>query len=304
MNTVKKKKVTKRSVQLFLLSIPCIVLVIAFSYGPLLGWGYAFVRYRLGASITDMKFVGLDNFKRILTEWPEISRVLRNTLVMSFLSLATSILPVFFAIMMNEITNKHVRNFVQTVTTLPNFISWIVVYGIVFALFSNSGGVTILLKQMGINLGPTGILGNVNLTWGFQLLLQIWKGIGWGAIIYLAAISGIDESLYEAAEIDGANKFQRICHITFPGVLPTYFVMLLISIGNILSNGFDQFFVFYNSLVSERIEVLDYYVYKIGLVSGDFSYSIVVGMLKSLVSIALLFVANTVAKKVRGEGII
>ena len=304
MNTTKKKKVTKRSVQLFLLTIPFMLLVVAFNYGPLLGWCYAFVEYRLGASIWDMKFVGLDNFKRLVTEWPEISRVLRNTLVMSFLSLATSILPVFFAILMNEIKNKHVRNVVQTVTTLPNFISWIVVYGIVFALFSNSGGVNILLKKIGIDFGSTGILGNIELTWVFQLFLQIWKGLGWGAIIYLAALSGIDESLYEAAEIDGANKFQRICHITFPSVLPTYFVMLLISIGNILSNGFDQFFVFYNALVSERIEVLDYYVYKIGLVSGDFSYSIVVGMLKSLVSVALLFVANTAAKKVRGEGII
>ena len=294
----------KEGLKLLLIALPFIALVIAFSYVPLFGWSFAFLDYKIGKSILDMNFVGLKHFNKLFVEWRTISRVLRNTFAMSFLSLATSPLPVIFAVMLNEIRTKRLKSIAQTVTTLPNFISWIVVYGIVFSLFSNSGGATKLLTDLGVNMGPASILGNNNAVWLFQLFLQIWKGLGWGAIIYLAAISGIDEAMYEAAQIDGANKLQMIWYVTIPGVIPTYFVLLMLSIGNLLSNGFDQFFVFYNSMVSDRMEVLDYYVYKLGIVSGDYPYSIAVGMLKSLVSISLLFVANQISKRVRGEGLI
>ena len=251
-----------------------------------------------------MEFVGFKHFGNLITGWKNVSRVLRNTFAMSLLSLATSPLPMIFAIMLNEIKVKKLKSVAQTITTLPNFISWIVVFGVTFAMFSVRGGVSLLLQSMGINLGQAGILGNNEATWFFQIGLQIWKNLGWGAIIYLAAISGIDSTMYEAAQIDGANKIQSIIHITIPSIFSTYLVLLLLGVGNILSNGFEQFFVFYNSLVSDRIEVLDYYVYRIGIVSGDYSYSIVVGMLKSLVSITLLFIANQISKRFRGEGII
>ena len=251
-----------------------------------------------------MDFVGLRHYQRLMTEWVTISRVLRNTFAISMLSFATSPLPMLFAIMLNEIKTKKIKGVAQTVTTLPNFISWIVVFGITFSLFSNTGGVTRLLGVFGISLGPTGILGNNDATWFFQVALQIWKQLGWGSIIYLAAISGIDSTMYEAAHIDGANKIQTILHITIPSILPTYFVLLLLSIGNILSNGFEQFFVFHNSLVADRIEVLDFFVYKVGIMAGDYSLSIVIGMLKSLISITLLFIANQISKRFRGESMI
>jgi ABC-type polysaccharide transport system permease subunit len=294
----------KDGIKLFFLALPFIALVVAFSFVPLFGWSYAFVDYRIGKNLADMAFVGFKHFGKLITEWKTITMVLRNTFAMSLLSIATSPLPMIFAIMLNEIKTKKIKGFVQTLTTLPNFISWIVVFGITFSLFSNSGGVSRLVAALGGSLGPAGVLGNKDITWFFQLALQIWKNLGWGAIIYLAAIAGIDSEMYEAAQIDGANKVQAIRHITVPSILPTYFVLLLLSIGSILSNGFEQFFVFYNSLVSDRIEVLDYYVYKIGMVAGDYSYSIVVGMLKSLVSVTLLFIANQVSKKIRNESLI
>jgi len=294
----------RKGIKLFFYALPFVLLIVAFNYIPLFGWGYAFVDYKIGRNLADMDFAAWKHFNKLIVEWKTVSRVLRNTFAMSLLSLATSPLPMFFAIMLNEIKIKKLKSIAQTVTTLPNFISWIVVFGITFSLFSLQGGVTRMFTGMGIDLGPAGILGNNEATWYFQIALQIWKSLGWGAIIYLASISGIDEALYEAAEIDGANKIQSIRYITIPSILPTYFVLLLLGIGNILSNGFEQFFVFYNSLVSDRIEVLDYYVYKVGMVAGDYSYSIVIGMLKSLVSVTLLFIANQVSKRIRGEGFI
>ena len=300
MTRIKRRK----GIKLFFYALPFVLLIVAFNYIPLFGWGYAFVDYKIGRNLADMDFAAWKHFNKLIVEWKTVSRVLRNTFAMSLLSLATSPLPMFFAIMLNEIKIKKLKSIAQTVTTLPNFISWIVVFGITFSLFSLQGGVTRMFTGMGIDLGPAGILGNNEATWYFQIALQIWKSLGWGAIIYLASISGIDEALYEAAEIDGANKIQSIRYITIPSILPTYFVLLLLGIGNILSNGFEQFFVFYNSLVSDRIEVLDYYVYKVGMVAGDYSYSIVIGMLKSLVSVTLLFIANQVSKRIRGEGFI
>ena len=138
----------------------------------------------------------------------------------------------------------------------------------------------------------------------FPWFLNIWKTLGWSSIIYIAAIVGIDGELFDAARVDGANKLKTIWHITIPGIMPTYVVMFLLGVSNILSNGFDQYFMFYNSVVADKIEVLDYYVYKVGFLINDYPYSITLGMLKSLISILLLFVANTLSKKVRGESIV
>ena len=288
----------------FFIALPFMALILAFHYVPLFGWGYAFVEYKIGRSLANMNFVGLKHFGRLAIEWRIIYRVLRNTLAMSLLSLATSPLPILFAIMLNEIRIKRLKGLAQTVTTLPNFISWIVVFGIAFSMLSNRSSIASLLTFLGIDLGPAGILGNNDLTWVFQIALQIWKSLGWGAIIYLAAISGIDSEMYEAAQIDGANKIRCIWHITIPGIMPTYLVLLLLSVGNILNNGFEQYFVFYNSLVSDRIEVLDLYIYRVGIVAGDYSFSIAVGMLKSLFSISLLLSVNSLSKFIRGESLI
>jgi ABC-type polysaccharide transport system permease subunit len=231
-------------------------------------------------------------------------RVLGNTLAMSFLSVACSVLPIVFAIMITELRFSFVGKIVQSATTLPNFISWVIVYSLAYTMFSSDGVVNQILLNIGVISRPTNILGNNGAVWMFQTALGVWKTLGWNAIIYLAAIAGIDDELYDAADIDGAGRLGKIRYITLPGVAPTFFVLLLLAISNILSAGFEQYLVFYNSLVADKIEVIDYYVYRIGIITNDYSYGTAIGMTKSVVSVLLLFLANLLSKKVRGSSII
>ena len=296
-----------RGIKYLLLAVPFLIYVFAFSYVPLVGWIYSVFDYKIGQKFLDfgsMVFVGLGNFQKLFTERSEVLRVLRNTLALSALGLLSTPVPVVFAIMFNEIKNSRFKKIVQTATTLPNFISWIIVYGVAFAFFSVNGFVSVLMQKIGIQPPVMGILGDADLTWVLQWILGIWKNFGWSAIIYIAAITGIDSELYDAAKVDGANKLQSILHITIPGIMPTYVVMFLLAVSNILSNGFDQYFMFYNPMVADKIEVLDYYVYKVGFYINDYSYSITLGMLKSILGIILLFTANALSKKIRGESIV
>lgn len=296
-----------RGIKYLLLAVPFLIYVFAFSYVPLVGWIYSVFDYKIGQKFLDfgsMVFVGLSNFQKLFTERSEVLRVLRNTLALSALGLLATPVPVVFAIMFNEIKNSRFKKIVQTATTLPNFISWIIVYGVAFAFFSVNGFVSVLMQKIGIQPPVMGILGDVDHTWVLQWILGIWKNFGWSAIIYIAAITGIDSELYDAAKVDGANKIQSILHITIPGIMPTYVVMFLLAVSNILSNGFDQYFMFYNPMVADKIEVLDYYVYKVGFYINDYSYSITLGMLKSILGIVLLFTANALSKKIRGESIV
>ena len=296
-----------RGIKYLLLAVPFLIYVFAFSYVPLVGWIYSVFDYKIGQKFLDfgsMVFVGLGNFQKLFTERSEVLRVLRNTLALSALGLLATPVPVVFAIMFNEIKNSKFKKIVQTATTLPNFISWIIVYGVAFAFFSVNGFVSVLMQKIGIQPPVMGILGDVDHTWVLQWILGIWKSFGWSAIIYIAAITGIDSELYDAAKVYGANKIQSILHITIPGIMPTYVVMFLLAVSNILSNGFDQYFMFYNPMVADKIEVLDYYVYKVGFYINDYSYSITLGMLKSILGIVLLFTANALSKKIRGESIV
>ena len=296
-----------RGIKYLLLAVPFLIYVFAFSYVPLVGWIYSVFDYKIGQKFLDfgsIVFVGLSNFQKLFTERSEVLRVLRNTLALSALGLLATPVPVVFAIMFNEIKNSRFKKIVQTATTLPNFISWIIVYGVAFAFFSVNGFVSVLMQKIGIQPPVMGILGDVDHTWVLQWILGIWKSFGWSAIIYIAAITGIDSELYDAAKVDGANKIQSILHITIPGIMPTYVVMFLLAVSNILSNGFDQYFMFYNPMVADKIEVLDYYVYKVGFYINDYSYSITLGMLKSILGIVLLFTANALSKKIRGESIV
>lgn len=302
---VKSRMSSKKRIGLkyLLMAMPFLIFIFAFAYVPLFGWAYAFFDYKVGQGFLDAKFVGLDNFAKLIGDG-DILRVLRNTLVMSFLGLLTSPLPVLFAIMLNDIRSSRMKKIVQTTTTLPNFISWIVVYGLTFSLFSSQGMVNELLKQLHLPYSEFGLLGDGASVWWFQMALSIWKGLGWSTIIYIAAITGIDMELYDAAKVDGANKVQLIKHVTVPGLIPTYLVLLLLSVSNLLNNGFDQYYMFWNSMVSDKIEVLDFYIYKLGFKSNQYSYSIAIGMLKSLVCITLLFVTNKISKKLRGSSLI
>lgn len=202
-----------------------------------------------------------------------------------------------FAILLNEIRSNRYRKCVQTLTTLPYFISWIIVYSLSFALFSNEGLVTTMLGM------KKNLLINGDAVYIFQCLLGLWKNLGWDAIIYIAAIAGIPQELYEAA-VDGAGRFRMAIHITVPELMNTFIVLLLMFVGNFISNGMDQYYAFSNNLVIDRIETIELYTYRLGLQQMDYSFSTAIGIFKSVISIILLFSTNVLAKKVRGESIV
>lgn len=297
----------RHGIRLFALIAPFLVMVVLFSYLPLFGWVYAFFDYQPPLPLSECDFVGLQWFKLLVTnpaQLQTIGQVLINTFAMSGLNILTSFIPVIFAIALNEIRARWFKNLVQTLTTLPNFISWVLVYSIAFAMFSSSGMVNELLQNLHIISAPIKFLDSGDHTWLKMLLWSMWKGIGWGSIMYLAGIAGIDPALYEAAQVDGANRWQQIIHVTIPQLLPTYFVLLMLSISNFLNNGMDQYYVFQNSFNQKWIQVLDLYVYNVGLGQSSLSLGTAISMLKSLVSVALLFIVNTLSKRLRGVGIV
>lgn len=307
---LKKKKMTRRkwkSIRLFLYVAPFIALVLIFSYYPLYGWIYAFYDYRPPKPFSEAQFVGLKWFKSLVEndiKIKQIVQVLKNTFAMSALTLGTSWLPMLFAVFLNEIRCVKFRKFVQTVTTLPNFVSWVLVYSVAFSLFNSTGMANTLLMKLGFTTEPILFLQSTKHVWFTQWLWLTWKNLGWAAIMYIAAISGIDDELFQAAKVDGANRMQLIHHITIPSLIPTYFVLLMINIANFLNNGMEQYYVFQNAFNKQYIQVLDLYVYNTAMGSGSYSVSVAISMLKSVVSVILLVGANTFSKKVRGESFI
>lgn len=297
----------KEGIKLFLMILPFLVLTFLFSYFPLHGWVYALYDYRAPLKLSQCEFVGLKWFKALFanpTQVKQLIAVMENTFAMSLLGIATSFLPVLFAVFLNEMKCKPFKNLVQTLTTLPNFISWTLVYSIAFCLFSSTGMVNTVMQNLGIITDPIKFLDSSKHVWLSMLLWSTWKGLGWGSIMYLASIAGIDQELYDAAKVDGANRFHIIKDITIPLLMPTYFVMLMLSVANFLNNGMDQYYVFQNSFNRERIQVLDLYVYNIGMTGRSLSLATAIGILKSLVSVTLLVIVNYTSKKTRGESII
>lgn len=302
-NLIGKTRIKRERLVLTLLAVPFIIFVFAFSYVPLFGWILAFIKYKPGLNIFQCDFAGLEYFWLIFQDW-RIFSVIKNTLAMSFLGLLCAPLPAVFAIFLSELKSVRFKKIVQTITTIPNFVSWVIIYALSYALFSSEGVVNQVLMNLGWVSKATNILGNTKAVWGFQTALGVWKSIGWNAIIYFAAIAGIDSELYDAASVDGAGRFRKILHITIPGISSTFFVLLLLQISNILSSGIDQYLAFYNSMVADKITVLDLYVYRLGLVTQDYSYATAVGISKTVISIVLLFGANGLSKKLRGEGLV
>lgn len=301
------KRQKKKAVQLFLMILPFLILVAIFSYYPLYGWVYAFYDYRPPKSLADCDFVGLKWFRSLVendVKIQQIVQVLKNTFAMSGLTLGTSWLPMLFAVFLNELGSVKFRKFVQTVTTLPNFISWVLVYSIAFSLFSSTGMVNSFLQSIGVIDEPILFLQSSEHVWLTQWLWLTWKNLGWSAIMYISAMSGIDEELYEAAKVDGASRWQLIWHITIPNLLPTYFVLLMLNIANFLNNGMEQYYVFQNAFNEEKIQVLDLYVYNLAMGSGSYSVSVALSMFKSVISVVLLVFANGLSKLIRGESIL
>ena len=302
-----KKKKLDQGKRMFLYMLPFLLLCFAFSYFPLHGWIYSFYDYKPPLKLSQCTFMGLRWFKMIFVNPAQVRQlfiVMRNTFAMSFLNIATSVLPLFFAVFLNEIKCKWFRKMVQTLSTIPNFISWVLVYAVAFCLFSNTGMVNTVLQNLGVILKPIKFLDSDSHTYIAMLLWSTWKGLGWGAIMYLASIAGIDQEMYEAARVDGAGRFQLMRYITLPELMPTYFVMLMLSVANFLNNGMDQYFVFQNAFNKAHIQVLDLYVYNIGMTGSSLSLATAISMLKSLISVTLLMAVNRISKKIRGVSLV
>lgn len=302
-----KSKKQMRSFQEFLYILPFLVMVALFSYYPLYGWVYAFFDYKPPFPLSMDSFVGFKWFKSMVenpVKTQQLITVLKNTFAMSGLSLLFSWFPMIFAVFLNEIKCLPFKKFVQTVTTLPNFISWILVYSIAYCIFNSTGVVNAVLMNLGLIESPQLFLQSSEHVWFSMWLWLTWKNAGWAAIMYIAAITGIDEELNEAARVDGASRMQIIRHITIPSILPTYFVLVMLNLANFLSNGMEQYFVFQNAFNKDSIQVLDLYVYNLAMGTGGYSLATAISILKTVVSVLLLCVTNKVSKLIRGEGFI
>ena len=296
-----------RSYREFLYVLPFLILVAVFSYYPLYGWIYAFFDYRPPFKLSAESFVGLKWFASLVdtsVKRTQLWNIIRNTFAISGLSLLFSWLPMIFAVFLNEIKCGPFKKIVQTVTTLPNFISWVLVYSVAWCLLNSTGMANSILTDLGFITEPVLFLQSSKHVWFTQWLWLTWKNLGWSAIMYIAAISSVDEEMFEAARVDGATRLQCIRYITIPSILPTYFVLLMLNIANFLNNGMEQFYVFQNAFNKDYIQVLDLYVFNLAMGSGSYSVSTAISMLKSVISIVLLCGANGLSKLIRGESFI
>lgn len=303
---VKSNKIRKNSIKVFLLALPVIAIVFLFYYLPLWGWSFAFFEYKPGKKLWDCPYVGWNNFTTLfgnVVMRRNLFRVLKNTFGIHMLGYLFTPLPLLFAVFLSEMHSKKFQKFVQSVTTLPNFIGWVIIYSLVNSFFSTNGLVNSVLVGGGLIAEPTNMMTSGDHVWIRMVLLQQWKNLGWSAIVYFAAIAGIDQEMFEAAMVDGASRLQRIWYISIPMLIPTYFVLLIMSIGNFLNTGVDQYLAFGNALNKEAIEVLDLYVYNLGIGSGQISFSVAVGIMKSVVALTLFAMANFVSKKIRGTSV-
>ena len=299
-----KAHMTKGKLTLLCMTIPSILFILVFSYFPISGWIYSFFDYRIGYKLSKCEFVGLDNFIYAFGD-PYIITVILNTLIISVLGLLGLPLAGMIAILLSEVRGKKFNKTVQTAITIPNFISWIIIYSIMFSLFSNDGLLTTLFRGLSGNRDSTvTLLTNPGSAKLFMVMTNIWKTVGYNSIIFFAAVTGIDSQLYDAAAVDGAGRWQKIVHITIPGILPTFITLLIISVGAILNNGFEQYYVFVNPMIQKNIEVLDYYVYRIGMLNNDIPASTAVSMIKTFISVILVFSVNKLSKRALGQSIL
>lgn len=299
-----RRRKTREGFFLFLLAFPFIAMSFVFTYLPLHGWIYAFFNFRPGNTLAQSDFVGFYFFIHLFQNPIRVQQflqVMRNTFAMSGLTILFSWFPVAFAILLSEVRFSGVKKSIQVLTTLPHYISWVLVFAMAFAMLSHDGMVNNLLMSLGLIEAPIHFLRQGGpQVWGIMTAWGVWKSFGFGAIIYLAAITGIDQELYEAARVDGAGRFRLIWHITVPGILPTYTVLLLLAIANFLNNGFEQFFLFSNAFNTRHIEVLDLYVYNLSFGGRAFSLATAISMMRSVISVIMLFSINALSKVLRG----
>ena len=295
---MKQKKV---QLSYHLMMAPAMIFLVIFSIIPMFGVIMAFQNYVPAKGILHSKWVGLDNFKYMFS-LPDCSQIFQNTLIIAIAKIVFgTIAAVLFSLLLNEIRVKWFKKSVQTIVYLPNFLSWVVLSTIILNIFSISGPINAILGTFGIE--PILFMGSN--TWFRSMLIgtDVWKGFGYGSIIYLAALTGIDPTLYEAASVDGATRFKQLLNITLPSLVPTIIVMTALNLGNILNAGFDQIYTLYNPLVYQTSDVIDTYVYRVGLIQRQYSLATAVGLLKSVVSFILIVSANEMSKKLTNQRI-
>ena len=303
----KKKVITKSSTQLSWMVMLGVFFIAVFAYLPMFGLVLAFKSgdgyLNIMEAIFESDWVGFENFQAFFID-PDFKNVLLNTLGLNLLQLCINFpAPILFAILLSELPFKKIKKAVQTITYFPYFLSWITFGGIILALIHSDGIVNTILLKTGI-VNEAVEFGEAAWFWPTIIITSLLKGLGWGSIIYVAAIAGIDPQLYEAADMDGANRFHRIFKITIPSIAPTILLFFILSVSGILNNGFDHIWVFQNQINLARSEVLDTFIYKYGAVNLMYSYTTAVGFFKSIVAILLLGVGNFIAKKTTGSGII
>ncbi len=289
-----------------LMVLPCIIWLICFKYGPMLGLVIAFKNYRgVGsgfAGILEAPWIGFKNFQ-IFFNSIYFLRLLKNTLVISFSRIIFAFpIPIIFALLLNEVRNKHFKKTIQTISYMPYFLSWVIITALTVTIFStDSGPINAVLEKIGIK--PIYFLANKHWFRPIVVLTGLWQSAGWSSIIYLAAISGIPVEPYEAARIDGANKFKMILHITLPGIVEIIVIMLILQVGRAMTDNFEQIFNMYSPAVYEVGDIFDTYVYRAGITEGKFSYAASVGLFKAVSSLILVMGTNTLAKKLGAGGI-
>ncbi|WP_199619320.1 ABC transporter permease [Paenibacillus alkalitolerans] len=289
-----------------------IVFLIVFSYIPMFGIVIAFKNYKITMGIEGIftsSWAGLTHFKELINDY-NFPNLVRNTVILSILKVVFSYpVPILFAILLSEVRNLVFKRFVQTVSYLPHFVSWVVVTGIAYAFFSSGYGIfNDLLLSLGIREKPLDVLTDPDSFYGLAVASAIWKEAGWWTIIFLAALAGIDPSLYEAAEIDGAGRLKRILHITLPGLKSACVVVLILSIGSMLGGGlvgsnFEQSMLLGNALNSDKSQIIQTYAFNIGLAQGRFSFATAIDLMQSVISLILILSSNYIAKRVTGSGL-
>ena len=280
------------------MSLPLVLLKILFAYVPLVGWVMAFQNYKPARGLFGQEWVGFDKFKFLFSD-AVFLRDIRNTLGMSLINLvlgfATAIL---LALLLNEIKNMAFKRTIQTISYMPHFLSWVIVAGIVQNVLStDSGIVNDLLLKMGIIDSPVNFLGEPSYFWGIVGASNVWKEVGWNTIIYLASMSAIDPALYEAAEMDGAGRFNKILHVTLPAIKSTFIILLIRNIGNILNAGFEVQYLLGNGPIQDVSETIDIFVLKYGMQKNDYALGTAAGIFKSVISVVLVFGANWLSGK-------
>lgn len=307
MSTARVKKASARHGErrerliFHLMLLPGMIVLALFVFVPLVGSLMAFQNYKIGLGLFGSPWVGLENYRIIFT-FPDSVQVFWNTLIIAFGKLVlNAVVPVFFSILLNELGGKIFKRAFQTVVYLPHFLSWVVLATVVTNMFSLDGPINSFLGLFGIE----GIQFLADNSWFRTVIIgtDVWKEFGYNSVIYLAALLSIDPGLYEAASIDGAGRFKQVMHITLPSLMPTVVLMVALSLGNILNAGFDQVFNLYNAIVYETGDIIDTYVYRIGMVERQYSIGAAVGLFKSIISFVLILGSNKLAKKLTGSGI-